>query len=140
MATPAPRVARRIFVLQQRSKTISDVAISPSQGFSGSKGEASRFALEIPLADSSAAATASLAAAVLADLGADGRKFTVVYADEAAARVGGPRAMALQAACRQASLSGPLMIVAPKVADVSGYSRICRTCWCCILYCLLTAA
>lgn len=74
------------------------------------------------MADTSAAGTAELSSALLGGLQAIGKQFTVVYADEVAASAGssksGGKAMSLQQACRQAQLSAPLLVVAPKAEDV----------------------
>jgi hypothetical protein len=90
-------------------------------------GGGTRFAVELPVADTSAAATAALAGGVLARLPPG--PWRVVFADEAAARAsagaGPARGVHLREACRGAALDGPLLIVAPCVADVSG--RLARS-------------
>lgn len=80
------------------------------------------------MADTSAAATAQLARAVAAAaLPASARgACTFVFADAAAAAQAAAqqpqlRAVGLQQACKAELLSGPLLLVAPAVADVSAW-------------------
>lgn len=111
-----------------------------SQGFAANSGSGTRFAIELPLSDTSAAATISLVAATLSAVPvAAARGATIVYADAAAAAAarasGQARAWELQEACRQEQLSGLLLLVAPGPQDVSrGVEDVtavgCKACMC----------
>jgi len=94
------------------------------KGFGATSTRANRFAIELPVADMSAAATARLAGAVLAALDLAGRRgCKAVFADPAAAQAaqGALKAevLDLRQACQADALSGPLLLVAPSLADVS---------------------
>jgi hypothetical protein len=105
------------------------------QGFAANSGSDTRFAIELPLSDTSAAATISLVAATLSAVpAAAARGATIVYADAAAAAAarasGQARAWELQEACRQEQLSGLLLLVAPGPQDVSrGLGGVTLSCW-----------
>ena len=95
----------------------------PSGG-AAAAGSYQRFSVELPVADTSASATTRLAADVLKRLPGPGpAAWTVVYADAgaaaaAAAAAGQGRALFLRDACRADALGGPLLIVAPSIAEV----------------------
>jgi hypothetical protein len=99
-----------------------------------------RYAIELPVADTSPAATAALADSLLARLAPAGGA-VVVFADEAAAAaaVAGAAspnplrraALSLRAACRAPSLpsSTLLIVVAPAVADVALVEQLIDEVW-----------
>jgi hypothetical protein len=101
------------------------------QGFGGAAagGGATCFSLELPLPADSPAESASFAADILAQLPAAAvadavvvcaSKATAAAAGGALKGIRGVRVMSLQAACRSAdSLTGPLVLLEPSVADVS---------------------
>lgn len=104
--------------------------LSCMQGFgasSSSSTSSTRFSMELPLPSDSSADVVQLTADVLAKLPAAAAKDAcIVFASEqaAAAAAGALKrsssVLSLRDACRADSLSGPLLLVAPTVADVSG--------------------
>lgn len=111
-----------------------------TQGFSRSSSSSAanaptRFSIELPLPGDSPAESAALLADVLGQLPpAATADAVVVCASEATAAAvkgaaKGRRVLSLQAACRDAAvLSGPLVLVEPTTADVSG--SVCgKLCW-----------
>ena len=98
----------------------------------------SRYAIELPVADTSAAASAALADSLLARLAPAGGA-VVVFADEAAAAASASSAanplrraaLSLRAACRAPSLPSAtlLIIVAPAVADVALVEQLIEEVW-----------
>lgn len=84
----------------------------------GGGGGYDRFAVELPVADTSPAACAKLAQDLLRLLPGQPGSWTVVFADDRAAAAG--RGRGLRDACRAEALGGPLLIVAPTLAEVCG--------------------
>lgn len=135
-ACPKPRASRKHCRVRPRCADCNAGCPLTWQGFGGSSsGSAgsgvSRFSIELPLPGESAAELAALASDVLRRLPpAAAAGAAVVFgsdADAAAAAPALPRGacvLSLQSACRSDSLAGPLLLVAPGVADVSSRRRV----------------
>ncbi|KIY97141.1 hypothetical protein MNEG_10820 [Monoraphidium neglectum] len=99
----------------------------------GGNGGYQRFAVELPVADTSPAATAALALEVLKLLPGAPAAWQIVYADPAAAaaaaRAGQARAQPLRDACRAEALGGPLLIVSPTIAEVALVEQLVQEVW-----------
>jgi len=108
---------------------------------SSSSSSRNRYAIELPVADTSARATIALAEGVLARLAPAGGA-VLVYADEGAASAAAAVAaqasislrravLSLRAACRAASLpsASVLILVAPAVADVALVEQLLDEVW-----------
>jgi hypothetical protein len=101
-------------------------AAAPAQGFTGGGVSSNtRFSIELPVADQGAATTVQVTGSVLRQLEKATGRMVVVFADSAAAELarkssGMHQVLSLQQACQQDSLSLPLLLVEPAVADVSG--------------------
>jgi hypothetical protein len=128
---PARVSASESVVPSRLASRIRSARINPRpQGFGaktaggGGNGGYQRFAVELPVADTSPAATAALALEVLKLLPGAPAAWQIVYADPAAAaaaaRAGQARAQPLRDACRAEALGGPLLIVSPTIAEVRG--------------------
>jgi hypothetical protein len=99
-----------------------------------------RYAIELPVADTSPAASVALADAVLARLAPAGGA-VIVFADESAAALAATNnatpnplrrgALSLRAACRASSLPSAtlLIVVAPAVADVALVEQLLEEVW-----------
>jgi hypothetical protein len=99
----------------------------------GSSTGGTRFAVELPVADTSPTSLAGLTQQILALAGASAGKgdVTMVFAEASASKAaagaagGRGRVLQLREACRADSLAGLLCIVAPSVADVgAGRGRL----------------
>ena len=110
-------------------------AKSGASGSSGGGSGSTRFAVELPVADTSAAATARLAADLVRRLpAAPGGGWTAGVSDAAAAAAaasapGVARALQLREACRADALGGALLIVAPSTAEVALVEQLLEEAW-----------
>ncbi len=142
-AEQRPLICTEYSPINKSTSTFNRACISThphTQGFGAKAGGAGaagggyqRFAVELPVADVSPAACARLASDMLRRLPGQPAAWQVVYADAAAAAAGAAagqaRALQLQQACRAAALGGPLLIVAPALADVALVEQLVQEVW-----------
>lgn len=141
---PHPQVRQAAASLKlQLQPLLSSKQPKATKGFGGGGGAGgdaagNRFSVELPVADTSPAATARLAQEVLtlAGMPTGGKGgCLVVFASAEAAKAaatalgGGAQALELRAACQAEALGGPLLLVAPGIADVSLACGACMHLW-----------
>eukprot|EP00877_Chromochloris_zofingiensis_P014443 jgi/Chrzof1/9252/UNPLg00219.t1 len=103
-----------------------------SKGFGSSKRLGNRFSIELPVADDNTSQAVQLVQSIVKLLPNQASGCTLVYADKSAAAAGQKvhaRCHHLQDACRLESLTGPLLLVGPSVADVALVEQLVDEVW-----------